>query len=129
MADAEYLRERYGLDGRNNRLLYLLGAIAALVIGTWLVWQAISLTKPQAHASYLGADVHSDSEILIRYNVTSDKGNQVRCSVHAFNENLVEVGVKEVTTTIVTQPTTVEVMVVTTQGAAKGEVRDCEVVK
>lgn len=129
MDDAQYLAERYGNAGKKNRVLYLLGAIAALVIGAWLIWQAVALTQPQAHASYIGAEVKSSSELLVRYNVTSAKGSQVRCSVHAYNEHSVEVGVKEVTTTIVTQPTTVEVVVVTTQGAARGDVSDCDVVK
>lgn len=129
MNDAQYLAERYGTAGKKNRVLYLLGAIAALVIGVWLIWQAVALTQPQAHASYIGAEVKSDSELLVRYNVTSDKGAKVRCSVHAYNEHSVEVGVKEVTSEIVTQPTTVEVIVVTTQGAARGDVSDCDVVK
>lgn len=125
----QYLRDRYGSPEGKNRLLWLGGAIAGLLIAIWLISQAVAITSPQAHSDVLGSTVNSDSSITVRYNVTSDLDATVRCTVRAFNENSIEVGVNEVETTIETQPTTVEVELMTTQRAARGDVTDCTVLK
>ncbi|OKL53900.1 hypothetical protein BSZ39_07075 [Bowdeniella nasicola] len=129
VSNEEYLRERYGSTEGKNRLLWLGGAIAALIITIWLIWQAVAITKPQAHSSVIGSTVNSDTSITVRYNVTSSIGEKVRCTITAYNANTIEVGVTEVETEIVTQPATVNVDVPTTQRATRGDVQHCTVVK
>ncbi|MDO5701080.1 MAG: DUF4307 domain-containing protein [Bowdeniella nasicola] len=125
----DYLRERYGSDGGKNRLLWLGGAIAAFIIGGWLIWQAVSLTQPQAHADLVNVTTHSPSSISVRFNVSSDVGESVRCTIHALNEHGVEVGVAEVETVISSQPMTVEEDIVTTQEAVQATIESCQVMK
>ena len=125
----QYLRERYGTASEKNRLLWLGGAIAALLIGGWLIWQAIASLQPQVHADFVGSKALSDSSTLVRYNVTSDVGQTVRCTVHAYNEAGIEVGNAEVETEITAQPTSVEVELPTTQYAERGDVTDCAIAR
>ncbi|MDO4606444.1 MAG: DUF4307 domain-containing protein [Bowdeniella nasicola] len=129
MTDDAYLRERYGSTEGKNRILWLGGAIAAIIVGGWLIWHAITLLQPSVHYSFINGTIISENSIRARYNVTSDIGQKVRCTVHAYNESSVEVGIQEVETTITAQPTTVEVDLVTTQPPARADVSECTIVK
>lgn len=124
--DAEYLKDRYGAPRSDQRLTWIVAGFAAVLVLAWFIWQAFTLNQPSITWSEAGLTIVSDSQVDVNFNVSTEVGSTVTCTVRAYTENTTEVGVKDVTIGPVTsEETGVSVSVATIQPATGARVTDC----
>lgn len=129
LTDAEYLQTRYGARRSNQNLVWVLGGIATIIAIAWFVWQAIALNTPTLVTEEVSLDTTSAGGVTVTFNLTTELGSTVSCTVRAYTENMTEVGVKEVTIDPISQESSsVTVDVATIQPATGARVSDCHFV-
>lgn len=129
MTDAEYLKARYGSPASDRKLVWIVGAVLVVLATGWLTWQAILLNQPTIVAEEAALSIVSDSEVEVTFNLNTEVGSTVTCTVRAYTENTTEVGVKDVTVGPVTaESSSVTVSVATIQPANGARVTDCRFV-
>ncbi len=125
--NARYGR-RPGAPGSRRGLIVAAVLAAALVIAG-IVWQATSLAGTTVHTEGVGFTVQDPTRTTVRFNLITDKGATVRCTLTALNTNFTQVGFREVVIGPVPAAVTAhEVDVTTTELATTGSVSTCEVV-
>ncbi|MDN5558435.1 MAG: DUF4307 domain-containing protein [Ruaniaceae bacterium] len=129
LTDAEYLQARYGARQSDRRLAWILGGIATVIVIAWFVWQVIALDAPTLVSEEVALDTRSDTSVAVTFNLTTEIGSTVSCTVRAYTENMTEVGVKEVTVGPVSEESSsITVEVATIQPANGARVTDCRFV-
>ncbi|MCU1438402.1 MAG: DUF4307-like protein [Naasia sp.] len=85
------LDARYGrstVSRRRQRWIAIAGAVGvALVMIAWVVWVSGDRDQPMLASRDTGYEVISDTDTLVRYEVTVDPGTAVRCAVQAWNSD------------------------------------------
>ncbi|QDC23955.1 DUF4307 domain-containing protein [Georgenia yuyongxinii] len=121
-------RYRHGA-GAPRRGLVVAGVVAVLLLIGAVVLQATTLTRPSVRTEDLGFTVHDATRTSVRFNVITNPGTTVRCTVGALNTSFTEVGFREVVIGPVSARTTShQVDVTTTELATTGSVDTCAVV-
>lgn len=129
MTDAEYLRSRYGARRSDRSLVWVLGGLATIIAIAWFVWQAFALNAPQLLSEEVSLDTTTEGAITVTFNLTTEIGSTVSCTVRAYTENMTEVGVREVTVGPVRdESSSVTVEVATIRPASGARVSDCHFV-
>jgi hypothetical protein len=119
---------RYGGAGSPRRGLILAGVIAALLVAGGLAVQASNLTRPTVMAENVGFTVNDASSTTVRFNLRTDPGATVSCTLVALNESFTQVGFREVELGPFDERTTShQVDVTTTELATTGSVEGCEI--
>lgn len=129
--DPAIMAARYGRAPEphvRRRRLVLAGVLAAVLVVGGIVVQAIGLNRPSVSIQDLGFTVESPTSTTVRFNVVTDPGTTVRCTLIALNENFTEVGFREVVVGPVDAGTTShEAVVTTSELATTGSVKSCEI--
>ncbi len=90
------LDARYGRSPqatRRNRRIAVVTAISfALVFGAWLLWAGLLQTPAQLEVRDTGFLILDDRAISVRWEVSTDTGNEVSCAVQALNSSFGIVG-------------------------------------
>jgi len=90
------LDARYGRSpqtARRNRVIGLVTAGAfAMVFAAWLLWAGLLQTPAQLEVRDTGFLIRDDSAISVRWEVSTDPGNEVTCAVQALNSSFGIVG-------------------------------------
>jgi hypothetical protein len=98
VASDDELAERYGRgprDRRRTRWWFAGTAVAfALVFGAWLWWGGLSSPGAELEARDAGYQVHDDSSVTVRWNLTVDPGMPTSCALQALNSRFGVVGWK-----------------------------------
>lgn len=130
LSQAEYLRRRYGAHQSDRRNIAIVAGLLVVLTVAWLVWQAIALRAPSVEAEGVALEVVSGSELRVTFNVTTEPGATVACTVRAYTDNLTEVGVKEVVVGPVSEASSsVTTTVATIQPATGATVGDCVILQ
>lgn len=126
--DPAVMAARYGGPGSGRRGLVVVGAVAALLVVGGLAVQASNLTRPAVIAENLGFTVEDAGSTTVRFNLRTEPGATVSCTVVALNESFTEVGFREVEIGPVDERTTShQVEVATTELATTGSVEECRI--
>lgn len=129
--DPAIMAARYGRRPAHNRRGVIVAAVvAALVVLAALAWQASGgLNRTAVNTQDLGFTVNDGSSVTVRFNLLTEPGATVRCTLNALNDTFTEVGFKEVVIGPVRAARTAhEAEVTTTEPAVTGSVKSCEVV-
>ena len=130
--DPRIMAARYGRRpaAQGSRRGVVVAAVAAALVAiAAIVVQAVSLSGTSVRTEGVGFTVADPTRTTVRFNVITDEGATVRCTLTALNENFTEVGFREVVIGPVAAPVTPhEVDVTTTELATTGSVSTCEVV-
>jgi hypothetical protein len=119
---------RYGGAGSGRRGLIVGGVVAALLVAGGLAVQASNLTRPTVMAENVGFTVNDVSSTTVRFNLRTDPGATVSCTLVALNESFTQVGFREVELGPFDERTTShQVDVTTTELATTGSVEGCEI--
>jgi hypothetical protein len=104
--------------------------VAVLVVVAAVVWQTTTaMNRTTLHTEDLGFTVQDATHVTVRFNLVTDPGATVRCTLTALNSTFTEVGFKEVVIGPVRAARTAhEADVTTTEPAVTGSVKSCEVV-
>jgi len=90
------LDARYGRSpqtARRNRVIGFVTAGAfAIVFGAWLLWAGLLQTPAQLEVRDTGFLIRDDRAISVRWEVSTDPGNEVTCAVQALNSSFGIVG-------------------------------------
>ena len=90
------LDARYGRSPRatrRNRRIAVATAIAfAVVFAAWLLWAGLLQTPAQLEVRDTGFLIRDDRAISVRWEVSTDTGNEVSCAVQALNSSFGIVG-------------------------------------
>lgn len=126
--DPAVMAARYGGARSGRRGLVAAGVVAALLVAGGLGVQASNLTKPTVVAENLGFTVEGPGATTVRFNLRTEPGATVRCTLVALNESFTEVGYREVKIGPVDkQVTSHQVEVATTELATSGSVQQCRI--
>lgn len=128
--DPAIMAARYGRgNGGSRRGLAVAGVVAALLLIGAVVLQATALSRPSVRTEDLGFTVQDATRVTVRFNVITDPGATVRCTVGALNESFTQVGFREAVIGPVSARTTShQVEVTTTELATTGSVDSCAIV-
>ena len=130
--DHAIMAARYGQpasDQVRRRRRTIIGVIVGLVLVAAIIVQAVGLSRPSVVTEYLGFTVESPTQTSVRFNVITEPGTTLRCTIVAVNESFTEVGWREVVVGPVTETTTShEALVTTSEMATSGSVNTCEIV-
>ncbi|MPV88119.1 DUF4307 domain-containing protein [Georgenia ruanii] len=121
---------RYGRPAQGRRGVIVAAVVAALVVVAALAWQATTaMNRTSVHTEDLGFTVQDATHVTVRFNLVTDPGTTVRCTLTALNDTFTEVGFKEVVIGPVRAARTAhEADVTTTEPAVTGSVQSCEIV-
>jgi len=90
------LDARYGRSpqtARRNRVIgFVTAGVFAIVFGAWLLWAGLLQTPAQLEVRDTGFLIRDDSAISVRWDVSTDPGNEVTCAVQALNSSFGIVG-------------------------------------
>jgi len=90
------LDARYGRSpqtARRNRVIgFVTAGVFAVVFGAWLLWAGLLQTPAQLEVRDTGFLIRDDSAISVRWDVSTDPGNEVTCAVQALNSSFGIVG-------------------------------------
>ena len=109
------LDARYGRNPRNTRRNRIIGLATAgafaIVFGAWLLWAGLLQTPAQLEVRDTGFLILDDRAISVRWEVSTDTGNEVSCAVQALNSSfgivgwsIVEVPASNQRTRVLTEP-------------------------
>jgi hypothetical protein len=119
---------RYGRARSGRRGLVVLAVLAALLVAGGLAVQASNLTRPTVVADNLGFTVEDAGTTTVRFNLRTEPGATVSCTVVALNESFTQVGFREVEIGPVRESiTSHQVQVATTERATTGSVDQCRI--
>lgn len=89
--DARYGRSPH--TARRNRVIGFVTAGAfAIVFGAWLLWAGLLQTPAQLEVRDTGFLIRDDRAISVRWEVSTDPGNEVTCAVQSLNSSFGIVG-------------------------------------
>ncbi|MCK6210980.1 DUF4307 domain-containing protein [Georgenia sp. EYE_87] len=126
--DPAVMAARYGGVGSGRRGLILAGVVTALLVAGGLAVQASNLTRPTVMAENVGFTVNDASSTTVRFNLRTDPGTTVSCTLVALNESFTQVGFREVELGPFDEPATShQVDVTTTELATTGSVDGCQI--
>lgn len=128
--DAAVMAARYGRSGAGpaRSQLVVAAVVAGVILVAVVVVQALSLGRPAVTSQDLGFTVESPTLTTVRFNLITDPGTTVRCTLTALNESFTEVGFREVVVGPVGGRTTShEAAVTTSELATTGSVSSCEI--
>jgi hypothetical protein len=130
--DPAIMAARYGHRAAHpSRRAVIIAAVVAalLVVGAVVLQTMSSLTRTSVTYEDLGFTVQDPGRVSVRFNLITDPGTTVRCTLTALNQTFTEVGFKEVVIGPVSAARTAhEADVTTTEPAVTGSVKSCEVV-
>lgn len=90
------LDARYGRSPqatRRNRRIAVATAIAfAVVFGAWLLWAGLLQTPAQLEVRDTGYLILDDSNVTVRWEVSTDPQTEVSCAVQALNSSFGIIG-------------------------------------
>jgi hypothetical protein len=119
---------RYGGAGSGRLGLIVGGVAAALLVAGGLAIQASNLTRPTVIAENVGFTVNDPSSTTVRFNLRTDPGTTVSCTLVALNESFTQVGFSEVELGPFDEgATSHQVDVTTTELATTGSVESCQI--
>jgi hypothetical protein len=128
--DPDVMAARYGAARPGRRGLVVGGVVAALLVAGGLGIQASNLARPTVIADNLGFTVNDESSTTVRFNLRTDPGATVSCTLVALNESFTQVGFREVELGPFAERTTShEVEVTTTELATTGSVEGCQILE
>ncbi|MPV38108.1 DUF4307 domain-containing protein [Georgenia subflava] len=130
--DPAIMAARYGEapSAQARRRGFVAAAVVAglLILGGVAV-QAANLTQPVVTTENLGFTVNDATSTTVRFNVRTDPGTSVRCTLVALNDGFTEVGFRTLELGPVDERVSShQVDVPTTELATTGSVDSCEIV-
>ncbi|MHB1064896.1 MAG: DUF4307 domain-containing protein [Georgenia sp.] len=130
--DPAIMAARYGqppAPQTRRRRLVVTAVLATVLIAAAVLVQAVGLSRPSVSSQDLGFTVDGPTRTTVRFNIITDPGTTVRCSLIALNESFTEVGFRVVVVGPVDARTTShEAVVTTSEPATTGSVSSCEIV-
>lgn len=83
--------------GRHARFWWAFGTVAVLAMTALAVWFGIAGSVGKVHWTNTGFELHGDTSVDVRFDVTRDPGRTVVCELQALDESHARVGTTEVT--------------------------------
>lgn len=80
----------------STRTWWVVGVIGVLVMSGLAVWFGLSATVGRVHWTDTGHSITSDTEALVRFDLTRDPAREVTCRLQALDERRGTVGTAEV---------------------------------
>lgn len=83
--------------GRSTRFWWVVGTVAVLLMTGLAVWFGIAGSVGKVHWNNNGFQLHGDTSVDVRFDLTRDPSRAVVCELQALDETHARVGTTEVT--------------------------------